>query len=48
VLVLEKLGWGSGVLEYCALSELHLRTRVGDAEGASERARLDLGPRPRG
>jgi len=29
----------SGVFEYCALSELHPQTRVGDAEGA-----LDLVP----
>jgi hypothetical protein len=26
VLVLEKWGWGSGVLEYCAKSELHPAT----------------------
>jgi hypothetical protein len=37
VLVLEKWGWGSGVLEYCALSELRPRSGAGGAEGAGDR-----------
>jgi hypothetical protein len=33
VLVLEKWGWGGGVLAYRALSELHPCLRVGGAGG---------------
>jgi hypothetical protein len=36
VLVLEKWGWASEVLEYCALFELHPRSGLKGAEGAPD------------